>query len=299
VGLEAKQLLIVALAAFAAAPAARGGVGSERPSCPLRENEIAEFAQIDRIALDPVAEPTRRIGTACGCSVVQQGTASWYGPGFLGHRTATQEIFNGFDYTAASMDFHFQKKICVIRETSCEKIVVRVNDRGNFKENYGRILDLSPAAARALKMTAAGVDKVSVSTDPSCCPALAEQPAVRRAAGAQAGTTVVAPSTAPLALSAARPPALEAGAPSSLPASANPALAPIVLTATALPVNELSPAAAEPIAQAATAPSTIAPRAPTALSSTALSPGATGSTAGSAPVGYDPAGTGAGSENKP
>ncbi|HMW43776.1 MAG TPA: septal ring lytic transglycosylase RlpA family protein, partial [Plasticicumulans sp.] len=42
-----------------------------------------------------------------------------------------------------------------------QSVVVRINDRGGFRR-HGRILDLSPAAARALSMTGAGVARVGL-----------------------------------------------------------------------------------------------------------------------------------------
>lgn len=78
------------------------------------------------------------------------GLASWYGPGFGGHRTASGERFNGGAFTAAHRSLPFGAKVLVTSSRTGRSVVVRINDRGPFAR--GRIIDLSPAASRALGM---------------------------------------------------------------------------------------------------------------------------------------------------
>ena len=81
--------------------------------------------------------------------------ASWYGPGLQGNYTASGEIFNMYDYTAASpyLPFGTELQVCYAACTT-----VRVNDRGPYVA--GRELDLSYAAAQAVGLY--GVDYVDV-----------------------------------------------------------------------------------------------------------------------------------------
>lgn len=84
-----------------------------------------------------------------------QGTASWYGPYFHGRKTATGEIFNQHDLTAAHPSLPFGTYLKVRNLYNGKTIVVRVNDRGPYVGK--RSLDLSYAAAQCL-----GSEKVGV-----------------------------------------------------------------------------------------------------------------------------------------
>ena len=82
------------------------------------------------------------------------GKASWYGPGFVGHPTASGEIYDQQQMTAASSIFPLGARVIVTDLASGRAVEVRINDRGPFKK--GRKIDLSYAAARALGMVAPG-----------------------------------------------------------------------------------------------------------------------------------------------
>ena len=76
-----------------------------------------------------------------------EGNASWYGPGFHGKRTASGEIFNQNALTVAHNSLPFGT---IIRVSYKGKSVnVKVNDTGGFAK-YGRVMDLSKGAAKAL-----------------------------------------------------------------------------------------------------------------------------------------------------
>ena len=78
------------------------------------------------------------------------GLASWYGPGFWGHRTASGERLNAGAFTAAHRYFPFGTRVRVTSRRTGRSVVVRINDRGPFAR--GRIIDLSSASARAIGM---------------------------------------------------------------------------------------------------------------------------------------------------
>jgi rare lipoprotein A len=77
----------------------------------------------------------------------QEGIASWYGAE-SGRRTANDEPFPTGEATAAHRSLPFGSHVRVTDMATGRSVVVRVNDRGPFVP--GRIMDLSPAAARAL-----------------------------------------------------------------------------------------------------------------------------------------------------
>lgn len=91
---------------------------------------------------------------------IEEGLASWYGPGFAGRRTASGEIFDPSEMTAAHKTLPFGTRVRVTSLRSGRSVVVRINDRGPFKP--GRIIDLSRAAAESIGLISAGVARVSV-----------------------------------------------------------------------------------------------------------------------------------------
>jgi rare lipoprotein A len=93
-------------------------------------------------------------------AVFQRGTASWYGPGLHGRRTASGETFNSSDMTAAHRSLPFGTRLRVVNEENGRSVVVRVNDRGPFARQ--RVIDLARGPAQALGLTATGTGYVSL-----------------------------------------------------------------------------------------------------------------------------------------
>ena len=92
--------------------------------------------------------------------LVQRGAASWYGRQFHGSRTSTGEIYDMFAMTAAHPTMPLPSYAQVTRLDTGTSVVVRVNDRGPFKD--GRVIDLSYAAAARLGIVATGTGEVEV-----------------------------------------------------------------------------------------------------------------------------------------
>ena len=87
-----------------------------------------------------------------------EGLASWYGGQFQGRPTASGELFDTNQLTAAHRTLPFGTIVRVTRIDNGLEVEVRINDRGPFVE--GRVIDLSFAAASALEMTGDGVAPV-------------------------------------------------------------------------------------------------------------------------------------------
>ncbi len=83
------------------------------------------------------------------------GMASWYGPYFHGRLTATGEIFDQNQLTAAHPTLPFGTFLRVTNLDNGRSVIVRVNDRGPYFDN--RVLDLSHEAARCLGSLNVGV----------------------------------------------------------------------------------------------------------------------------------------------
>jgi len=90
----------------------------------------------------------------------EQGVASWYGPGFHGKRTASGEVYDMDDMTAAHKRLPFGTRVRVHNRDNGRETVVRINDRGPFVD--GRIIDLSRAAAREIGMLGTGTARVRI-----------------------------------------------------------------------------------------------------------------------------------------
>ena len=89
-----------------------------------------------------------------------EGLASYYGKKFHGRRTASGERFNMNAMTAAHRSLKFGTRVKVTNLRNKRSVTVRINDRGPFIR--GRIIDLSYAAAKKIRMLGDGVVRVRV-----------------------------------------------------------------------------------------------------------------------------------------
>lgn len=88
---------------------------------------------------------------------VIDGVASWYGPYFHGRITATGEVYNQYDLTAASRTLPFDTYVRVTSRKNGKSVIVRINDRGPYVDEHLRILDLSYRAATCLGSDESGI----------------------------------------------------------------------------------------------------------------------------------------------
>jgi len=88
------------------------------------------------------------------------GFASWYGAHHQGRRTASGEVFDMNQLTAAHRTLPFGTRLLVTNRDTSQSTEVRVNDRGPFVG--GRILDVSYAAARRLGAVGSGIFPVKL-----------------------------------------------------------------------------------------------------------------------------------------
>ena len=88
------------------------------------------------------------------------GTASWYGDKFHGKPTATGEVYDKNDITAAHKTLPLNSWARVTNLENGKVLTVRLNDRGPFIGD--RIIDLSEASARILGTLDHGLGRVRV-----------------------------------------------------------------------------------------------------------------------------------------
>lgn len=137
---------------------------------------------------------------------VEFGLASYYGAEFESLRTASGERFDMDRMTAAHRTLPFGTRVRVTHLANGRSAVVRINDRGPFVK--GRILDVSPAAARRLRLVARGTAPVRLEV----------LPPLRRSPRAQSPRDHAAPPSArlgPGSTPRSSPPATESFLPTS------------------------------------------------------------------------------------
>lgn len=90
----------------------------------------------------------------------ETGIASYYGAKYHGKPTASGELFNMNELTAAHPKLAFGTRVRVTHLENNRSVVVRINDRGPFVQ--GRVVDLSQAAAAELRMIESGLARVRI-----------------------------------------------------------------------------------------------------------------------------------------
>lgn len=89
-----------------------------------------------------------------------EGTASWYGQKFHGHKTSNGETYDMYSFSAAHKSLPLPTYLKVTNLDNQRSVIVRVNDRGPFHGN--RLIDLSYAAAARLGYHKKGLARVRI-----------------------------------------------------------------------------------------------------------------------------------------
>jgi rare lipoprotein A len=155
------------------------------------------------------------VTTPSSAGPVTHGMASWYGTKFEGRRTASGERYDMRKLTAAHPTLPFGTLVQVTNVENGRQVVVRINDRGPFGRR--RVIDLSYAAARELRMVGPGTAQVELAVvgrfDPTAPPS--PSPPILLAAAAPASPDGAPPgaSAAPAAPAAPAPSAADIALP--------------------------------------------------------------------------------------
>ena len=132
--------------------------GDQSNELPQVSNETTSGdASVQKVSVEPDGRKTSPKRTA---KHALNGTASWYGPGFHGKKTASGEIYDQTKLTAAHKTLPLGTKARVTNLDNGSAVEVEINDRGPFVD--GRIIDLSRAAAGALGFIESGTAPVRV-----------------------------------------------------------------------------------------------------------------------------------------
>lgn len=89
-----------------------------------------------------------------------RGIASYYADKFHGRKTSSGELFDMNGFTAAHRTLPFGTEVKVTNLKNGKSVIVKINDRGPFKEE--RIIDLSRAAAESIDMLDDGTAEVEI-----------------------------------------------------------------------------------------------------------------------------------------
>jgi rare lipoprotein A len=113
-----------------------------------------------RVAQTPLPPPplAAPVTASAAPEFGETGLASWYGNPFHGRASASGEIYDMEQMTAAHRTLPFGTMVRVHDLDNEKSVDVRINDRGPFVD--GRIIDLSHAAARAMEMIGPGTARV-------------------------------------------------------------------------------------------------------------------------------------------
>jgi rare lipoprotein A len=108
----------------------------------------------------PTPKPSEKPKDEAKKGKTEKGLASWYGEPYHGRRTASGEIYDMHEMTAAHRTLAFGTVVKVTRRDTGADVKVRINDRGPFVRD--RIIDLSYAAAKKIDLDVDGVAPVKV-----------------------------------------------------------------------------------------------------------------------------------------
>jgi rare lipoprotein A len=125
---------------------------------PATARAAAESAPVIHDVTTSEIVTTVRMPKATVLTRIKSGLASWYGDMWQGRRTASGRIFDMNEMTAAHKTLPFGSKVKVTDLRNQRSVIVTITDRGAFFP--GRVIDLSLAAARQLRMVNTGVDPV-------------------------------------------------------------------------------------------------------------------------------------------
>lgn len=107
-----------------------------------------------QLTVAPLDQSYNRVG------YTQRGEASYYAEQFHGRKTANGEKFDMNALTAAHPRIRFHSLLRVTNMHNGKSVIVRINDRGPYRN--GRIIDLSKAAAAKIDMIRSGTAPVQL-----------------------------------------------------------------------------------------------------------------------------------------
>ena len=115
---------------------------------------------ISLLLLVPLFAEEAKVAKTEPGTIIETGIASWYTSDKSESLTANGDIFNSDSLSAAHKNLKFGTVVRVTNLENGKSVDVRINDRGPFVD--GRIIDLTPEAAKQIDMVKSGIAKVSL-----------------------------------------------------------------------------------------------------------------------------------------
>ena len=169
--------VLTACAAFATEPAWKKAVAGDGPGDPsllveqqITVEDLPRSRSGNRSEYEVFGNRYQVLDSALGFQ--EEGIASWYGAKFHGRATASGEIYDMHQLTAAHKHLPLPTFVRVTRLDNGRSLIVKVNDRGPFVGD--RIIDLSYAAAAQLDMLENGKAAVRIEALSAAMPAEVE-----------------------------------------------------------------------------------------------------------------------------
>jgi rare lipoprotein A len=138
-------------------------VGAALASIVLTCNPFAHAADAPKAAaaasMPMAASPASTPAPSATTGAAETGLAAVYSDRLQGRKTANGERYDRGRLTAAHKTLPFGTMVKVVNTRNQKTVTVRINDRGPVQQ--GRILDLSPAAARMIRISPKGMAEVS------------------------------------------------------------------------------------------------------------------------------------------
>lgn len=119
----------------------------------------AEDAKKPAAAATPAVAAPAAAPAPMTASTAETGLAAVYSDRLNGNRTASGQIYDRNKLTAAHKTLPFGTQVKITNVKNQKTVTVRINDRGPTQA--GRILDISPRAAKALGIRPTGMAEVT------------------------------------------------------------------------------------------------------------------------------------------
>jgi len=123
---------------------------------------LASCAPVKRVVHNDIESDGKIYSHFRNYSVLEssEGTASYYSRRHHGKKTASGEMFNMNNLTAAHKTYPFGTVVRVTNLINDHSVILKINDRMPLRNK--RIIDLSYRAAKELNMVRSGTAKVQV-----------------------------------------------------------------------------------------------------------------------------------------
>ena len=136
----------------------REAVTANLPPPPPSEARPAPVPAPASVPAEPEVSAEAKPPRHAGSHYVETGIATWYTSSSRSHRAANGEVFDADGLTAAHRTLPLNTVAKVTNLKTGKSATVRITDRGPFVT--GRMLDLSPAAAKRIDVYRAGTAEV-------------------------------------------------------------------------------------------------------------------------------------------